>query len=121
MVEPGDLEDLEDRGSEQTRASSPSLVRTRLSAPTEDPEPGRVEELDPVEVDDDVVATVVDQLDELLAQPGRGGDIDLAGDGDDRPAVALGHPYRQIHGGEPLPAPENVDGPQTWQGWTTPL
>src|SRR4051812_17629222 len=69
-----------------------------LEPADEHAEPGGVEKVDALHVDDQVVATVVDKLDQLLAQLGRGIYINLATDLDDR-AVANG-PSRQgqVHG-----------------------
>ena len=60
-----------------------------LEPADEDAEPGRVEELHPFEVDQDRALTLVDQLDELLAELGRRVDVDLALHGQDGPTVAL--------------------------------
>ena len=50
----------------------------------EDAQAGRVEELDPLHVHEDAVGTGVDQLVQAFAEPGRGVDVDLAADLQDR-------------------------------------
>ena len=54
-----------------------------LQAADQDAEAGGVEELDRLHVDDEVVDAGGDQLGDLVAQLGRGVDVDLAADGDD--------------------------------------
>ena len=54
-----------------------------LEAADQHAEAGGVEELDALHVDDHVVLPGADQVDQLLAELGRGVDVDLAPDDDD--------------------------------------
>ena len=54
-----------------------------------------------------------DELDQLLAQPGGGGDVDLAGDGEDRPAVPFRHLETEVD--HTRPSRTGQRGPQTVQ------
>jgi hypothetical protein len=60
-----------------------------LEPADEDTEPRRVEEVDALHVDHEVVLAVGHQVHELLAEPRSGVDVDLATDFDDG-AVTLG-------------------------------
>ena len=75
-------------GADHPQLAAPA--RTRLSAPTITPRPDRVDEVDPGEVEHHAGRAPAHQAHDLLAQPGRGGQLELAGHGHDLPAVALG-------------------------------
>src|SRR5439155_24424972 len=68
-----------------------------LQAAHQHPEPGGVEEVDALEVDDDLVLALADQLDEPLAEARRGVDVDLTLDGQHGPTVAIGDVETEIH------------------------
>ena len=68
-----------------------------LQAADQHPEPGGVEELDLLHVDDELVVVLVDQVDEQLTKPWRRIDIDLALDIDDLDAVLVVVTQLQIH------------------------
>ena len=68
-----------------------------LQAADQHPQAGGVEEPDLVQVDDELVVALADQIDEQLAEPRRGLDIDLALDGDDLDAVLAVVTQLQIH------------------------
>ncbi len=77
------------RGSVHTNEKRPPWVRTRLRPLMSTPRPVESMKSTASEVDHDVVALVVDQGDELLAQAGSGGHVDLATHLDDRPVASL--------------------------------
>ena len=82
----------------ETRRRSPPWRAGALEQPDHHAEAGRVDEVDLLEVEDHVRLPAHDHLDHLLAEAGRGGHVDVAGHGRDRPAVPLTHPHHQIHG-----------------------
>src|SRR5207245_7390452 len=89
----GNAEDLENAllGADQPQRA---LVRAySLEAADEHAEPGRVEEVDVLHVDDQVVVAARHEVDELFAQLRGGVDVDLAADRHDS-TVALS-PRRQ--------------------------
>src|SRR5215216_4340407 len=93
----GDAEDLQQTvlGADQVERA---VVGPDLLQPADqDSEAGRVQELDVLHVDDDVVGPGGDQLGELVAQAGRRVDVDLAPDGDDSGAVGLAGRKSQVH------------------------
>ena len=67
----------------------PVVAPDPLEPADEDAEPGRVEELHTFEVDQDRALTLVDQLDELLAELRCRVDVDFALHGQDGPAIAF--------------------------------
>jgi hypothetical protein len=73
------------------------VVADALEPADEHAEPGRVQEVDLLQVDDDVVGAVADQLDQLLAQLWRGVDVDLTGHLEHRVVVILAHVEVEIH------------------------
>ena len=90
LVSPVISNTLRIRACVQTRERSPSWLRSRFKPPTSTPETGRVQEVDPFEIDDDLAMALADQLNQLLAEPGRGVHVDLPFDREDRigrPAV----------------------------------
>src|SRR5262249_42898778 len=70
-----------------------------LEAADEHAEPGRVEELDLLHVDDEVVATVLHQLDDLLPKLWCGIDVDLSADGNHRLVAFVAGHEREVHSG----------------------
>src|SRR5919112_758814 len=64
----------------------------------EDPQPRRVEELDLLEVDHEVVLPLVDELDDPPPEFRRRVDVDLPADLDDGAVVLLTCLERQVHG-----------------------
>src|SRR5512132_752095 len=93
----GDPEDLEDLllGADQLQRAV--VVADPLQPTDQHPEPGRVQEVHLLEVDDDVVGPVADQLDELLAELWRGVHVDLAGHLEHRVVAVLTHVEVEIH------------------------
>src|SRR5581483_2662842 len=85
----GDLEHLQAPALRADERQVAVVAADPLEPPDEDAQPGRVEELHTFEVDQGRALTRVAQLDELLAELGRGVDVDLALDGQDGPAVAF--------------------------------
>src|SRR5689334_24858923 len=69
-----------------------------LQAADQHAEPGGVEEVHALHVDDEVETPVVHQLDQLLAQLGRGIYVDFATDLDDRTIADGTGRQRQVHG-----------------------
>ncbi len=69
-------------------------------------EPDRVDEIDPREVEHDPRVALAHQADHLLAQPGGGGQLELAGHRDHGPGAAEGDVEREQH------APSLADGRQ---------
>src|SRR5690348_66468 len=89
LREAGDLQHLQDPALGADEGQIAVVAPDALEPPDEDSEARRVEELHTFEVDQDRALTLVDQLDELLAELGGGIDVDLALDGQDGPAVAF--------------------------------
>src|SRR6266508_2700842 len=77
-VQRGDPEDLQQPFLAADQAQAPPGGPQPLQGAHEHAEPGRVEELDPAEVDDDAARATLDELDEPLPQPRRGVHIDRA-------------------------------------------
>src|SRR5262249_54858433 len=81
-VEAGDLEDLRDVPV-ATDQGELAVVRAQpLDAPDEDAERRRIDEGRAAEVDDDLLAALADDLQQLLLELGRGVQVDLAGQRD---------------------------------------
>src|SRR5215218_1826557 len=93
----GDAEDLEDLLLGADELERAVVVADPLEPADQHAETGRVQEVDLLEVDDDVVGPVADQLDELLAELRRGVDVDLAGHFEHRVAAILAHVEVEIH------------------------
>ena len=91
------------RASVQTRRRSPPWVRARLRALTMVPRPVESRKSTPSRSSTSWSRPSPTRLDELLAQVGRRGDVELAVDADDRPAGDLGHLGAQLHGALTLP------------------
>src|SRR5258705_10509769 len=93
----GDLEHLQDPALGAHQGQVAVVAADPLEPADEDAEPGGVEELDALEVDQDRALTLVDQLDELLAELGCGVDVDLALHRQDGPAVVFLDVKPEIH------------------------
>jgi hypothetical protein len=93
--DPKDLEDALLRADESQRAV---VCPDALETADQDAEAGRVEELDALHVDDQVVVAGRHQVDELLPQLRRGVDIDLAAHDDDPVVALLTGREGQVHG-----------------------
>src|SRR5438309_699284 len=109
----GDLEHLQNPALGADQRQVAVMAEDPLEPTDEDAEPGRVEELDALEVDQDRALTLVDQLDELLAELRCGVDVDFSLYRQDGPAVAFLDVKPKIHvrslralqsPGEPTPA-----------------
>src|SRR5215468_6450440 len=87
LRQPGDLQDLQDPLLRADQVQRAVAGPHPLQAPDQHPEAGGVEEPDPAQVDDELVAALADQVDEQLPQPRRGIHIDLALHVDDLDAV----------------------------------
>src|SRR6478609_4903488 len=98
LVEPGDPEDTQDAVVRAHDPQPAGVVADELQAPDQDPEAGRVEERDVVEVDDEPGAPGSDLLVEDGAQLGRGVDVDFSGDRDDADVVLARRGHGQLHG-----------------------
>src|SRR5205823_1563588 len=72
-----------------------------LQAADEDAESGRVQEVDPLEVDHDPVLAFADQLDQPLAETRRGVDVDLPAHGQDGVTVSFCDVEPEIQRGPP--------------------
>ena len=98
LAEAGDPEDLEQPllGADQLQGAV--VPASPLESTHQDPEPGRVEELDLLEVDDEVVLPFVDELDDPLPELRRRLPVDLPADLDDGAVVLLTRLERQVHG-----------------------
>src|SRR5436309_9263858 len=83
-----DLEDLAGRRLEPPKFDAASALAGALQRPHEHAEAGRVDEVHPGEIDDDLAGTLLDQPVELVPQRRRGGHVDLALD-DDRWRAAV--------------------------------
>src|SRR5918995_682205 len=97
LREAGDAEDLEEAVLVADQVERALVGAYLLQAAHQDAQAGRVEELDVLHVDDDVVGAGGDELGELVAQPRGGVDVDLATDGDDGRAVGLVGRKSQVH------------------------
>src|SRR5215470_3711639 len=97
LRQPGDLQDLQDPLLRADQVQRAVAGPHPLQAPDQHPEAGGVEEPDPAQVDDELVAALADQVDEQLPQPRRGVDIDLAPHVDDLNAVLGVVTQLQIH------------------------
>src|SRR5437764_184781 len=84
-----DLEDLAGRGLEPPQLDAAAALAGPLQRPDEHAEAGRVDEVHPGEVDDDLAGSLLDQAVELVAQRRRGGHVDLALDDDRWPACVV--------------------------------
>src|SRR5260370_39432367 len=73
-----DLEDLAGRRPEPPQLDAPSALAGPLQRPDEHAETGRVDELHPGEIDDDLAGALLDQPVELVPQRPRRGHVDLA-------------------------------------------
>ena len=81
----------------QTSSQRAVVGADLLQAADQDAEPGGVEELDLLHVDDDVVGAGRDQLGDLVAELGRGVDVDLAADGNDGLPTGVARRQSQVH------------------------
>src|SRR4051812_48700241 len=81
-VEAGDLEDLRDVAVAADERKLTLVRAEALYATDEHAERGRVDEGRVAEVDDDVATTLVDHLEQLLLELGRGVEVDLTRQGD---------------------------------------
>ena len=84
LVSPVISNTLRMRAWVQTRERSPPWLRRRFKPADQHAQPGRVQEVHPFEVDDDLAMALADQLDELLAQPRRAVHVDLTLDRENR-------------------------------------
>jgi hypothetical protein len=89
LGEAGDAEDLEDALLRADQVKRPVVRAHPLEPADQDPEARRVEELDLLHVDYQLVVLLVDELDEELAQARRGVDVDLTLDVHDLDAVLV--------------------------------
>jgi hypothetical protein len=97
LGQPGDPEDLEDLLLGADKLQRAVVVADPLEPADQHSEPGRVQEVDLLQVDHDVVGPVADQLDQLLSQLWRGVDVDLAGHLEHRVVAFLAHVEVEIH------------------------
>src|SRR4249919_1866306 len=74
----GDLEDLARRGLEAPQLDAATTLAGPFQGPDEHPEAGRVDEVHPGEVDDDLAAALLDEPVELVPQRRCRGHVDLA-------------------------------------------
>ena len=74
------------------------MFRTEVLTADEDAEPGRVQKVDILHVDDQLVVAFPDQFGDLVPQLGCRVDVDLPADGDNRATVHLAGLQRKIHG-----------------------
>src|SRR6188472_2032683 len=93
----GDAEDLEEPVLVAHQVERALVGAHLLQAADQDAEAGRVEELDVLHVDDDVVGAGGDELGELVPQARSRVDVDLSPDGDDGRAVGLVGRKSQVH------------------------
>ena len=77
LGEAGDLQHLEDAALRADQRQVPVVAPHPLEPSDEHAQPGGVEELDAFQVHHDLALTLVDQLDQLLAELGRRVDVDL--------------------------------------------
>jgi hypothetical protein len=89
LVETRDREDLERRTIGAGEHETPPALVHPLERSDERAEPARVEEPDLLEVDHDADVALLDELHDLLAEPGRRVEVDLSLDVDDRPVADL--------------------------------
>ena len=117
LAQPGDLEDPQDATLRDHQVDGAIVGAHSLDAAHQHAEAGRVEELDPLHVDNQPVGARVDQAKQRLAELRRRVDIDLAAHLDDRPAWPGGVLIeREVHGLSPLstsvwdnsPVPDNT-------------
>src|SRR5579884_278183 len=94
----GDLEHLEDPALGAHQGEVTIVAAQALEPPDQHTEAGGVEEVDPLQVDDDLLVTLADQLDQPLPQPGGGVDVDLATNGQHCETVPLRYVEAQVHG-----------------------
>src|SRR5262245_14736423 len=85
-VQAGDLEHLAGRRLEPPELDAAPALPGSLQRADEDPEPGRVDEVHPREVDDDTARAPFDEPVQLVAQSRGRGDVHLALDDDGRRA-----------------------------------
>ena len=78
LVEPGDLEQLADPLGHPDDQQVAPVRASPLQRADHDAEPDRVDEVDAAEIDDEVRPAATDDADHLLAQTGRGGQLELA-------------------------------------------
>jgi hypothetical protein len=97
LGEPRDLEDLEDAVLGAHQAEVAVVAAQALEPAHEHPETGGVEEVHALQVDDDAVLALTDQLDQPLAEPGRGVDVDLAAHTEHGVPVSLLDVQTEIH------------------------
>src|SRR5207245_1959655 len=97
LGETGDFEHLEDAALGADQREIAIVAPEPLESAHQDAETGGVEEVDGFEVDDDLVLALADELDEALAEPRRGVDVDLPPDGEHGPAVPLVDIQAEIH------------------------
>ena len=100
LVEPGDGEQPQDALVGAHHVQRAAELADGLEAPDEDTEPGRVEEADALEVDDDPRLVGGGALLEDGTQLGGGVDVDLTRDGHDDDVLALGHRHAELHFGQ---------------------
>src|SRR5690242_5206734 len=97
LRQPGDPEDLEDPLLRADEVQGTVVRAYPLQPADQHAETGRVEELDLLHVDDQLVVVLVDEIDEQLAEPRGGVDVDLTLDVDDLDAVLVVVTELQIH------------------------
>ena len=93
-----------------TSRRSPPWLRVRFSSPTITPSPVESTKSTACEVEDDPRLTADDDLHDPLPQPGRGGEVEVAGHPSHRPAVALLHLHDQVHRPNLPPVADDIAG-----------
>ena len=78
LVRPVISKTLRIRGWVQTKSQVTVVAPQALQAADEDAEAGGIEEIDPFEVDNDLVLSFADQLDQLLPKSRGGVDVHFA-------------------------------------------
>src|SRR4051812_46482644 len=111
LGESGDAEDLQQPvlGADQLHRAV--VGADLLQASDEDAEPGGVEEVDALHVDDELVVALADELGDLVAELRGRVDVDLPTDGDNRTTVHLAGLQRKIHGLSSEPGPTRSPTP----------
>src|SRR5580704_18087653 len=98
LGQPGDLEHLQDARLGAYQPQVTLVAAQPLEPPHQHTEARGVEEIDPVQVDDDLQLPLVDQLDQLLPQAGGGIDVHFAlDDKNDVRGVAVVYLEAKIH------------------------
>ena len=96
-LEGGELEDLAKAGARRHEPQVATLAARALQQSDEHAEPGRVDEVHLLEIEDDLRLSADDDLHDPLAQAGGGGEVEVAGGPRDGPAVTVVHLHHQIH------------------------